>query len=199
MRAWAVILSLLLFFAPPASAKTHLRPEIVNGTLLPIFRFPVRWGFSCSFPDDGRLKEEVREGFRYWDDLTPVHLFEEEKACGRVLPIDGIEVLPIHVKYRRDREIVEGTAYYYPTVGRQVGGAIVLWQDWFEEEYPDTRRSIVRHEVGHILLFDHNEETDRCLMSPWINSERYRYHGHEKGLCWSELREFRRRFGGPLP
>ena len=194
MRLVLVLLFSLLL-ALPAAAKTNLRPGIYSGDSVPIRTFPIPWGFSCTFPKDPKLRTQVREGFAYVDSLVPRRLFREVPGCGQPTPSHGIMVIPVHQLYRFDGEDVEGTAYVYPLRGQQVGGAIALWQDWFDEEYPDTRRSIVRHEILHVLGFEHNLETESCLMHPYINTDRFHYHGHEKNVCESELRELRRLYG----
>lgn len=196
MRLLALILSSLLICLP-AQATTSLYQH--HGKPRVFTKFPIAWGFECNFPE--KFKAEVRASFQYWDDLTPRDLFKEDDRCHALSPRTHIVVGTVDKDYSGklkkddDGEIVEGTAYIYPEDGDgSLGGVIALWRGWLREEYRDTRLSIVRHEIGHVLGFEHNIKIEQCLMHPYINTPSHTYHGHEKNLCNSELKVFRQHY-----
>lgn len=194
MRLTALLLSFILLLPSCVWAEgTHLRKNKL-GQEQSFVTFPIKWNFTCSFPEN--LKADAREGFQYWDDLTKRQLFQEV-PCGTLLtPSAGIIVGHSDKEYKSDKTEghILGTAYSYLSNDVQTGGAIVYWKWWLSEKNGNVRRSVARHEVGHVLGFEHNERWESCLMYPYINTAEVNYGGHEKQACWSEYRAFVRHY-----
>lgn len=194
MKLLALFLSITLAVGSCAWAEgTNLRKDRF-GNEQAFVSFPIKWSFSCDFPE--KLRDDVRDGFRYWDDLTEKQLFEEV-ACGILHnPAQGIVIgySPKEYVDEDTKEKIAGTAYVYMHSQIPTGGAIIFWKDWLSERNPNVRRSVSRHEVGHVLGFEHNTRWDSCLMYPFISTDKVRYDGHEKQVCWSELKAFRRHY-----
>lgn len=151
-------------------------------------KFPIQWGFSCSFPD--KFKASTRRAFKWWDDMTPVQLFQEVPGCGIVDYNNGIYVIHADVLYDKiEGEQVWGTAHAAIRLDRLKGGVITLWKPWLDSKEADLQESVVRHEIGHLLGFDHGGDS-RCLMYPYI-TDKYRL----QGLCGPEKESFRRLYG----
>jgi hypothetical protein len=165
----------------------------VDGRPQVFVSLPVEWNFPCDFPEN--RKQDVREGFRYWDDMTDRDLFREMPGCGKVRADRGIVVtLSPHSNIDEDGVHALGSAYaHVGKDGVQTGGAMVLWREWRDETGP-MRRSVTRHEVGHLLGFQHNRGWGTCLMYPYINVAGAQYLDREKRACRSEVREFRQHY-----
>lgn len=150
--------------------------------------FPIPWGFSCSFPD--KMKPSVRRAFKWWDDMTPVDLFREVPGCGIVDYNNGIYVIHSDSLYDKiEGETVWGTAHAAIRLDKLKGGVITLWKPWLDSKEQDLNESVVRHEIGHLLGYDHGGD-ERCLMYPYI-TDKYRL----QGLCRPERDIFRRLYG----
>ena len=150
--------------------------------------FPIPWGFSCSYPE--KLKPLARRAFKWWDDMTPVDLFREVDGCGIVDYNNGIYVIHSDSMYDKiEGETVWGTAHAAIRLGKLHGGVITLWRPWLQSKELDLQESVIRHEIGHLLGFDHGGD-ERCLMYPYI-TDKYRL----QGLCKPEKDTFRRLYG----
>lgn len=187
------LLAIVLFSACATTGTAPLRQDAV-GRELTFRTFPIDWGFDCDFPEN--LKKIVREGFAYWDDLTPVDLFHETDVCGRMIGSDqSIIVNATDRAVERDGYTVFGTLSAVHSEGVATGGIINLYHDFLKWCDNGTRSTVVRHEVGHALGFDHNPGRD-CLMYKFARSEDdaspvFRY---PKQLCQEELRTFRQHY-----
>jgi hypothetical protein len=194
VKLLALTFSLLLVLGSCAWAEgTTLRKNKFGHDQV-FVSFPVKWNFTCDFPE--KFKADVRDGFRYWDDMTKKDLFQEV-PCGTInKPDQGIAVGWSMKEYLEDgeKEKVAGTAYIFPGLEVPTGGAIMFWKDWLTERNGNIRRSVSRHEVGHLLGFEHNTRWDSCLMYPYVSTDRVSYEGHEKQACWSEYRAFIRNY-----
>jgi hypothetical protein len=194
VKALALIFSLLLILGSCAWAEgTNLRKN-KSGHDQVFLSLPIRWNFPCDFPE--KFKADVRDGFNYWDDLTPRQLFQEVAECGVLLhPSQGIIVGSFMKEYEDGtKDKVAGTAYEYVRNDVPIGGMIIFWKDWLTEKNGNVRRSVARHEVGHILGFEHNTRWESCMMYPYISTSNVQYYGHEKQACWSEYRAFMRHY-----
>lgn len=194
MKLAAILLSLLLCLPSCAWAEgTNLRKNRLGQDQV-FVSFPIKWNFTCSFPE--KFRNDVRDGFRYWDDMTKRQLFVEV-PCGTLLtPSQGIIVGASDKEYIEEnkKEKVAGTAYVFLHNDVPTGGAIVMWKDWLIEKNGNVRRSVSRHEVGHVIGFEHNTRWDSCMMYPYVSTERVSYEGREKQACWSEYRVFMRHY-----
>lgn len=149
--------------------------------------FPIKWGFSCSFPE--AMKPQVRRAFQYWDDMTPAQLFSEASSCGIVDYNNGIYVISSDSEYEKGDEQVWGTAHAAIRNDELKGAVITVWKPWLLSKEVKLQESVIRHEIGHALGYDHGGDA-RCLMYPYITEN----HGL-LGLCGPEREQFRRLYG----
>jgi hypothetical protein len=190
------LLPLTIIFILSACATTTRMAPIMQDSLgreMTFRSFPIDWGFDCEFPP--QFKKTVREGFQFWDDLTPLALFHEIDVCQRLIEADQAIVVTAVNKYlQRDDKIVFGTYSPSRLDGEVRGGLISLYNDFTKWCDQGTRVTVVRHEVGHALGFDHYKYSD-CLMAPYVHEEDLdpKYH-YPKNLCREEMNTFRKHY-----
>jgi len=157
-----------------------------------ITEVPVVWGFTCDFPE--KFKQDVRDSFQWWDDMTNIDLFHERKCVKTedVWPEKQMIVVTWSKKNADgDRVSVRGTAYrdIISIDDRHMRSVkIRFWKHWFIDG-KNFRLSVARHEVGHALGLHHIPYKD-CLMHRFMNSK-----GGLKSLCDVEIKEFKRHYG----
>jgi len=150
---------------------------------------PIMWQFSCTFP--GKFRASAKEGFDYWESIIGYDLFVEDKECwdGTDLP----KPLRVVVNYsltearmNKDHPVL-AWAYGGTEGGYIVRGEIRFIAAWFGRK-DHQRKTLSRHEVGHILGMSHVLVT-KCLMFPTMNSS-----DGLKKACEREKMEFLERY-----
>lgn len=146
------------------------------------------WQFSCDFPED--FKNSARFGFDYWNMLAGRVVFTEQ-PCGE-------DILRNVVVYYSDKSR-EGSDEMHFTIAQTsfsfVGAirTVTFFREWTApENFMDTI-SVARHEVGHVLGFEHSDDK-KCLMYPTIVEKRKSWNAV---ACEEERRIFRRYYGRP--
>lgn len=134
---------------------------------------PIIWSFDCSFPE--KLQDEVRHGFDYWDHLVGFDIFEEA-TCDSFLADVRVSYINDFSKNKR----------WWAAANSVM---IRFYMTWGMTKDPYIRTSVSRHEVGHVLGLDHNDE-EECLMHPHIDIG----YGEFKEACDTELRELAKIF-----
>lgn len=191
MRQLTALALIFVSCAGPAHT-TPVRPvpAQVLWTHLPDRR-PVTWSFDCSFPLG--LRSAVREGFAYWDEQTPVHLFEE-LDCGAQADVE------VHhsADFYRIHGWVAGTRVFRR--GDDWSRAdITFYRPFFDGNFSgghddSVRWTVARHEVGHVIGFHHLED-DSCVMYKWVDGPRYTHGQFPKQLCDYERGVFDASYG----
>lgn len=149
---------------------------------------PLHWSFSCDFPK--KHKRVVREGFAYWEKILGKPMFVEDRC--------GVADFFIPGKRRGIAVVISDVPEYKVVKGKRwtlwaaapmatfsndiLSGLIVFFPMWQTETNSGLRRSVVRHEIGHILGFDHSSSR-KCLMYEVIDSNEF-----DKGLCLAEIK-----------
>lgn len=207
MKLWYVFL-LVLSCAAPQAPDTSLLQDVddesmrvirtmsvgpgmeegVNGVLIPKHR-PITWKFSCDFPRG--MRDDVSDGFEYWDEQTDNGLFVE-LDCSQ-----SVDIVIRHIsKYHRIKTwwASTGTRKRH---GNWHSANITFYKSWLENTKGshEFRRSISRHEVGHALGFDHLPDT-ACIMYRWMNTKDTSALTNTKQLCAYERNLFERYYGG---
>lgn len=199
----AALVALMLTVTTCAFAGGHAKFFQYQGEDVKPLRTPIYWTFACDFPEE--LKAPVREGFKYWDDKTSRELFKES-SCLRINRVTGIVVTTSQDYYTNDKgkqkKSIWGTANNANISGYAlIGSTITLYRPWLEAKDDQwTRISVVRHEVGHALGFDHVDD-EECLMYPYINTPHKTYSDKHiyKEACPAEVRKFREKYDDALP
>ena len=70
-----------------------------------------------------------------------------------------------------------------------------FYSTYFSVKSRSFRESIVRHEVGHALMFRHVSDPS-CVMWKWMDSADVKYDNIAKPLCGYERKLFLRYYGG---
>ena len=169
---------------------------------------PTTWAFDCQFPDSQKMP--VRLGFSYWNVLAGNEIFREEYDCTKVNEISSyfeVIVMASNTVHDEDKpltemgEIVFKSPTFATTARRMIedrqiiGGVILVYLPWLQEPSLAIQTSVIRHEVGHVLGFEHNG-VETCLMSEYINGEYHRYDDSPKSACREEKRDFLALYGG---
>lgn len=118
----------------------------------------VRWAPACTDFSDVQL-DFVRDGFSYWEGMVGHRLFEEMPCVGVGEGISGVLV------HREDRDYFDGTLGYESdsVPAGYWSGEIALLPAWFSGT-DWLKRQVIRHEVGHLLGFDHVDDPG-CIMN----------------------------------
>jgi len=188
MRSSLLFLLLILSCAPGLVGFKHDsygRPQVFND-------FPVLWSFDCEFPKN--MKEDVRDGFRYWNDETERPIFLEADDCGVVALIN----------YSKPRVFVTSVMGFNPRSPNHIAttstgifdnvprtAVVRFYKPWLEHASHGGRASVARHEVGHVLGFEHAESMF-CLMYHQMDM-RY-YSGKPMTACQPEIDMARRHY-----
>lgn len=154
--------------------------------------FPVLWSFDCEFPET--MKDDVRDGFQYWNDETERTIFVEATDCGVVALIDydkpRVFVTSIPNFHPRNPELIATTSTgIYNNVPRTA--VVRFFGPWLTHPSSGGRASVARHEVGHVLGFEHADST-LCLMYPQMSMEYHRW--KPMTACRTEIDMARRHY-----
>lgn len=183
LRMTAIAALAFLFFPSSFKATKMLSP----GSLV-IEKRPIVWEFQCSFPED--FKQEARAGFTYWNRLAGYELFYEDVCTDSTSEFGSIVVM------YSDRSL-EGSSpdsYTLAQTSFILMGAVrtvTFFREWTDPDNIGDMVTVSRHEVGHVLGFDHGDDPS-CLMYPSVEP---RSHGRDGKACRSEVRMFRRFYG----
>lgn len=136
----------------------------------------VQWAMTCT-DFSGVTADFIRDGFSYWEEVAGRPLFVE-------LPcLNGGDAIAGVIVHRVDRDYFDGTLGY-ESDNVHLGfwsGEIALLPPWFAGT-DWTKRQVIRHEVGHLLGFDHVDDPG-CIMNAEAASDE---------ACGSELDTLRR-------
>jgi len=146
-----------------------------------------RWTFDHGFPES--LKGPIRRGFRYWNEQSGKKLFQEIPNRDSISPATGVVVTmdPEHSpddRFGESSTLAEVTRWF-GRYGTQ-GAVMIVFKDFEVLGSEDEQESVARHEVGHIVGFNHFENP-RCLMYAYVSGSR-----HPIGMCPAERRIFNR-------
>lgn len=150
-------------------------------------RRPMTWAFSCDFPSDVQLRDDVRYGFIWWngllhDDRPATRLFAEVGSCTRRTDLTVFLTLT-----RSGDQVALATV---KTLGDEIRSAEVIYRaTWFYKTRWE-RRNVAVHETGHVLGLQHVDD-DTCVMYPVMT---YHDRGHRRP-CSREFDEFIRNYG----
>lgn len=186
-------LATLLMLVLSACSIIHWQRTRFLGTEIVIQNPPLYWAFACDFPND--KQQIVREAFDYWNGLAGKELFEETSCHLRDTLQDQDLMLTI---LAADKWPDQGPEVWAITSGVNVhgnfiGGKMVFLHPWLAkpEEWL-VMASVARHEVGHVIGFDHSTRED-CLMYEYVNGAKD-YSDIVKGVCPEEWAAFRERY-----
>lgn len=149
---------------------------------------PIHWAFTCSFPK--ALKASVREGFNYWERVTGLQLFVEDRQCGKPLQDSWVLVASIDSEFY-DSPSAIAVSSLYDKQDKYYGGVITFWKSWSAKGTSKaSRETVAAHEVGHMLGMDHDER-EECEMYPYVDIDLIK----PKTACQSEIDAVRQRYG----
>lgn len=169
MRKLLLALTLL---AMGCQSVVHLKAAAAG----PARMIPLSWRFDCEFPED--RKPEVRQAFNFWDKEANTPLFTERLNC-----LAEVDVVVEAVDWQRTDHgwFIMGTGYPH---------LITFYRSWGEEIDWWLRENIERHEIGHVLSFEHSGER-HCLMFHTVDQD---YWHREKPLCRDEKTLFHKMY-----
>lgn len=180
------LLILSLFFV--ISCKEELAKYHTNSKGSPrIFKnLPILWSFDCEFPE--QYKMIIKNAFAYWEGhVNSRPLFEERKDCSISDFFDGttdggIGIIIDDEQKFLDKIPLHGIAPIVVKNDSVYAGLVVLFPVWKQLNNELLQESVVRHEIGHLLGLDHNNNKS-CLMYKTIDFDE-----NKKGACLQEIK-----------
>lgn len=191
------LLPVLLLLAVPACQPSCQPTQAVNfrqrNGIPQIFaRTPVLWSLDCAFPP--KTAPQARDAFRYWNLLLGWDLFQESEQCGafgaafRGSPF--VLVAWFDAEHEDGPEIM-GSAQTDGFGSTVESGRVGYYRSWSNALSDSVRLSAARHEVGHVVGFDHSD-FKRCLMYGSLDSRAYE--SRPKAACKEEVDEVRKQY-----
>lgn len=188
---WIVVIaSIMIIIASVVSVRMY---KSVHMTKLPdgcnMFKKDViKWTFTTEFSKTNQ--SNVRHAFMYWNHIIGQELFQEAQW-------DEINENNQYVTVQFDYNCIPLFYWSGSTIvkfykDRPNIATIKLCKKTFEKENNFIQESIVRHEIGHVLGFDHSD-FGNCLM--FFSIDYYKYNDHVKDVCDEEKETVRRYYG----
>lgn len=122
---------------------------------------PITWTFAYMFPEE--LKPAFKDGFGYWNTRLGVQVFKELE-CEDVCLIQSPQVVVFEGVELKQGKAFASTLHELNSDGT-ARSAIVRFMPLFRKTTPDAQKTAARHEAGHVLGLNHNDE-EICLMYP---------------------------------
>jgi hypothetical protein len=212
----------------PASVEPVHRQHL---KVVPWSALPMTWAFECGFPRAQR--SIIRRAFEFWNRERPLGtplLFREAAKCGidalvaeacddLTHPCSTVVVRAVNLVPKGLDPDTLGTGMPGTGEGSDdiIAGVLTLYPQYFRDS-DDTvlQDTVARHEVGHILGFEHDDDTCRdwcraiqpteasigpddedctgcpCLMQSVVPKGMWA----PRGLCDFERSELQRMYGG---
>lgn len=188
-----IIVVLLLLFIPDCAVHRAVHLRYSERGVQAFRKLPINWNFSCDFPIHDR--PAVREGFTYWNGVLGREVFKEADGCGLDVlmqtDIPRVTVLFMQGPNPTHPEIL-ATANVGLFEGVPRSAVLRYYSPWAASTSMNSKRSVSRHEVGHVLGFEHSD-FGNCLMYPKIDM--VKYSRKPKQACNEEIKESRLIYG----
>lgn len=190
MRRWLLLLAVIVGSCYP---HQPVNMRFTEQGVMVFKNLPINWSFACDFPVE--VRAPVREGFTYWNKMVGNTIFVEMPNCGvsGLLTSEKPRVLVTFVPGMNQKDPhVLASADVGLFAGVPRSAVLRYYGTWADYKKLHSLESAARHEVGHVLGFDHSD-WDRCLMFPTVTMERYEKRA--KGACEEEIAMARQLYG----
>ena len=164
-----VILFLISTFAcgVPKGEPVSLYKVSDENVIIRQCSLPILYAINKDVPN--KIQRMIIESFDYWDDLTDKDLFfymgttdwvPGDKASG-IIVVVGLTHEVRTEEHKNTLAYVEPSTYWKDT-GCLAKGSISIFADT-QSKSDDMLRSVIRHEIGHILGFGHSPDSDDLM------------------------------------